>query len=105
MNDYYEDEPLSLRDRFPWMRPIDQVPTPFRVLGTGTTMIGRRDHHAETNTYVSTHCLTVLFVPVLALGAYRVQDSPAGGWYFLGREHMSTISWAGNILSLLLLIA
>lgn len=105
MNDYDEDEPLSLHDRFPWMRPIDQVPTLFRVLGTGTTMIGRRDHHAETNTYVSTHCFTLLFVPLLALGTYRVQDSPAGGWYFLGRENTSALAWTGNVLSVLLLLA
>jgi tetratricopeptide (TPR) repeat protein len=100
-----DDDRLTLRDRFPWMKPVDQVPTIFRVLGTGLTMVGRTSYHDETATYVSAHCLTVLFVPVLAVGAYRVQDNPRGGWFFLGKEPMSVLSWCGNVASLLLFLA
>jgi tetratricopeptide (TPR) repeat protein len=100
-----DDDRLTLRDRFPWMKPVDQIPTVFRVLGTGPTMVGKSSYHDETGTYVSAHCLTVLFVPVLALGAYRVQDNPRGGWFFLGKEPLSVLSWCGNVASLLLFLA
>src|SRR5262245_9347158 len=100
-----DDDRLSLRDRFPWLKPVDQVPTIFRVLGTGLTVLGRGSYHHETATYDSAHCLTLLFVPVLALGAYRGQDNPRGGWFFLGKEPLSVLSWCGNVVSLLLFLA
>eukprot|EP00913_Durusdinium_trenchii_P023324 g21902.t1 len=61
-------------------------------------MYGARDHDLETGTYIKTHCLTFLFIPILALRSYRVADAESGGWYFIGREPVSGFAWGWNIL-------
>jgi hypothetical protein len=81
MNDLFE--------RFPEMKPITKPPTLQTVNGVGTTAYGSRDYDPETGTYVKTVWITLLFVPVLPLGAYRVADAPGGGWYFLGKVPVS----------------
>ncbi|MHC4916596.1 MAG: hypothetical protein ACYTGB_14000, partial [Planctomycetota bacterium] len=43
----------------------------------------------ETRTYVTTYCFSLLFIPLVALGAYRVADARGGGWYFIGKEPLS----------------
>lgn len=94
-----EDESIEyLAQRFPKLKAIKSAPTLFRVNGFGMGMAGRRDFDAETGTYLKTHCLTALFIPVFALGAYRVADSADGGWQFLGRENTSTVAKAWNSL-------
>jgi predicted Zn-dependent protease len=92
-------------DRFPEMRPVRNIPPLTRVNGIGTTLIGGRDHDAETQTYVKTLAFTVLFLPVLAVGAYRVADAPNGGWYFLGKVPLSGLAKACNLLLLLAVLA
>jgi len=79
----------DIRDRFPYLKPIKRPPSLFRFNGFGVGMYGKRDVDAETQTYVKTHCLSLLWIPVIALGAYRVADAENGGWYFLGKEPVS----------------
>jgi hypothetical protein len=65
----------------------------------------------QTGTYVKTHVLTVFFVPVFCLGAYRVKDAPSiagwfswrDGWYLLERIPLSrfAIFWNGAMTALL----
>jgi hypothetical protein len=86
----------SLTDRFPDMRPVSSAPSLSTFHGIGTMLVGRRDVDEETDTYVKTHCFTVLFVPLVALGAYRVADAPGGGWYFLGKVPLSGFARAWN---------
>jgi hypothetical protein len=92
----------SLWDRFPDMRPIRRVPPLFRVNGIGLAALGARDRDADTGTYVKTLWLTVLFLPVLPLAAYRVADAEGGGWYFLGRVPLSGLARGGFLLALAL---
>jgi hypothetical protein len=92
-------------DRFPEMRPVRTTPPLTRVNGIGTTLIGDRDHDAETQTYVKTLAFTVLYLPLLAVGAYRVADAPDGGWYFLGKVPLSGFAKACNLLLLLAVLA
>ncbi len=105
----YDDDDLPeippVWRRFPEMRPIAQVPALFRVLGTGTAMYGRTEEDGETESFVSSHCLTLLFVPVWAFAAYRVQRSPMGNYFFLGQVPLTIRSWAGNILAFVILAA
>ena len=49
------------------LRPVQSPPTLWTVNGCGLTAYGARDHDPETGTYVKTQCLSVFFVPVLAL--------------------------------------
>lgn len=90
---------LDLEQRFPNLRPITKPPSLWRVNGCGVSVYGARDHDEETGTYVTTYCVSILFIPLLALSAYRVARGD-GGWYFIGREPLSGIAKGWNILLL-----
>ncbi|MBI1917931.1 MAG: hypothetical protein HYS12_24825 [Planctomycetes bacterium] len=93
----------DLSSRFPQLRPIQSAPSLSTVAGIGCMVYGRREVDAETGTYVKTHWFTLLFVPVFALGAYRVADAPPG-WHFHGREPLSPGAKAWNVGILCLLL-
>lgn len=78
----------ALSKKFPTLQ-IGRKPSLGSVNGFGTTLVGQRDHDAETGTYVTTHCVTLLFIPVIPIGAYRVAVAPGGGWYCLGKVPLS----------------
>ena len=54
------------------MTPIAEAPSLRTINGIGTTAYGSRDRDPETKTYVKTVWLTILFLPIVPLGAYRV---------------------------------
>src|SRR5689334_4365048 len=83
------------------MTPGVSAPTMFRINGCGVAMYGSRDSDAKTGTYVSTWCLCFLFIPVLALRAYRVARAMNGGWYFIGREPLSGVAKLWNLILIL----
>src|SRR5262245_35537721 len=91
---------FSLEERFPEMKPINSPPSLWTVNGIGTMAYGARDYDPMTHTYVKTQCLCLVFIPVLALGAYRVADAPEGGWYFLGKVPLSRLARFWNFLLL-----
>ncbi len=96
MNEEKSSIPDSLRQKFPELRPVKRKPALATVNGIGFSMFGSRDHDAETRTYVKTHCLCFIFVPLIAIGAYRVADAERG-WYFLGKERLSSFAKSWNI--------
>ena len=75
---------IDLAERFPEMNPAKRSPALFQWNGIGFALHGQRDRDGETGTYVATHWLTVLWIPLLALGAYRVARAE-DGWYVLGK--------------------
>lgn len=88
------------RTKYPEMRPVRSAPWLFNVHGLGAGLYNERDRDPATGTYVKTHCLCVLFVPVLALGAYRVY--PRGtGWTLIGKVPLSSFARWWNVLLLL----
>jgi len=93
-------ERLDLSQKFPRLVPGRCKPTMTRVNGCGFALYGRRDYDDETGSYVSTLCLSLVFVPVLPVRAYRVVDAQHRGWYFLGREPLSMFArlWALLVL-------
>src|SRR5215471_14235857 len=97
--------PDNLRHKFPDLRPVKRTPPLVRINGIGFGMYGRRDFDGETRTYVKTYCFCVLFVPLFAIASYRVVDA-ARGWYFIGKERLSSFAKSCNFgvvcLSLLL---
>jgi tetratricopeptide (TPR) repeat protein len=95
---------VDFAQKFPQMKPGKGTPTLTRINGCGVGMYGSRDHDAETETYVSTWCASIVFVPVLCLRAYRVSKA-ARGWYFIGREPLSTLAKGWNALVLLCILA
>ena len=98
--------PDNLRHKFPEMRPVKSAPTLMRINGIGVGMYGKRDLDPETRTYIKTQCFCVVFVPLIALAAYRVADAERG-WYFIGKERLSSFakSWNLGILILSLMFA
>lgn len=94
---------LDPQDRFPGMKALTKAPSLGGELGVGLSLVGRRDYDPETDTFVATHCFTVLFVPVLALGAYRVAQQQ-GRWYFLGRVPLSPFAFRWNVFLLVALL-
>lgn len=88
----------SLPAAFSELTPIDRPPTLTTINGIGTTVMGGRDFDAQTNTYVKTQFFTFVFLPLFALGAYRVADAPGEGWYFLGRVPLSPVCRNFNFL-------
>lgn len=83
--------------RFPDLRPIEKPPSLGTFNGFGFSVYGRRDTDLETGTYVKTWCVCALFVPILALQAFRVADAQKG-WYFLGRVPLSGLAKSWNLL-------
>ena len=91
-------EDSELRKIFPNLTPGTSAPAMFRLNGCGLALYGSRDRHEESNTYVSTYCISLVFIPIIALKAYRISDAPNGGWYFLGTEPLSTFAKTWNAL-------
>ena len=94
------EKEIDLQEHFPEMLPLTGAPTLHRINGCGTGMYGRRDEDLPTDSYIKTLCFSLLFIPVLALRAYRVSDVPGGGWYFLGRVPLSGLGRFWNLLVL-----
>lgn len=92
---------VNWQDKFPEMTPVEKPPSMVTINGCGFVLFGARDHDDQTDTCVKTRCFCLLFVPVLAVGAYRVGRAPQGGWYFVGREPLSVLAKAWNLLLLL----
>lgn len=88
----------------PQMKPIKRNPTLFTLNGCGVTVYGSRDFCPHTTSYVKTYFITLVFVPILPIGAYRVVNAPEGGWYFLGKEPLGFLAKIWNRLTLLALL-
>lgn len=71
-------------------RPLRSTPPLFRFNGCGVAMYGGRDHQAD-GWHVATHCLSLLFVPVLPLAAYWVREVD-GGYQFRSRARMGRLA-------------
>jgi len=95
---------VDLNEKFPDLKPIEHPPSLMTLNGFGLAIYGARDKDEETSTFVKTHCVTLLFFPIIALGAYRVALAGNGGWYFIGREPLSVFAKAWNALMVLTLI-
>ena len=90
-----EENNIKLKDKFPEMIPVDKAPILGTLNGCGCNMYGNRDFDHETNTYVSTLCICLLFIPIIPLVAYRVSKAE-NGWYFIGKEPLSSFAKLWN---------
>src|SRR3954454_19315683 len=102
-----EKVPDALREKFPELRPVKRAPVLTTVNGIGLSMFGKRDADSETGTYVKTHCLCFIYIPLFALGAYRVADGPNRSWYFLGKTRLSSLArnWNLGLLAVCVIVA
>lgn len=74
-----EKAPRALKD--------GELPGLWRINGCGLAFYGRRDRWPD-GSYATTHCICLVFVPVIPLSAYRVRDS-GEGYQILAREQLS----------------
>jgi tetratricopeptide (TPR) repeat protein len=93
----------ALAARFPGLQPGKQ-PSLGNIYGIGSTLVGRRDFDPETGTYVKTNSLSIFFIPLVAIGAYRVADAPGGGWYCLGKVPLSNFARVASVVAVLVLV-
>jgi tetratricopeptide (TPR) repeat protein len=89
--------PDPLRQKFPNLKPIKSPPSLMTMNGFGFGMYGKRDVDQETQTYVKTRCFCAIFIPLFAVGAYRVGDAGSRTWYFFGKESLSSFAKSWNI--------
>ena len=93
--------PIDLQAKFPELRPIQSVPNRWSVLGCGPLFYGCRDYDEETGSFIQTHCLCLVWIPILALGAYRVMETDEGPT-ILGRVPLSTLAQTFTALGIVL---
>ena len=67
-------------------RPVESMPSLWRWNGIGLGFYGERDRDGET--YVTTHCFSAVWVPLIPIAAYRVARSE-GGYLVIAREQLS----------------
>ncbi|WP_428265265.1 hypothetical protein [Haliangium sp.] len=77
---------------------LRRAPALFLLNGFGLDMYGARDHIDDS--YVSTHCVSALWLPVLPLAAYRVVGGD-GSYCFLAKEPLSSFALGCRRLLLL----
>lgn len=70
--------------------PDDKMPTLSRFNGIGAGFYGRRDPWPD-GSYATTHCVSVLWIPLVPLSAWRVRDD-GGGYQVFAREQLSTFA-------------
>ncbi len=79
-------------------RPLNgNLPTLSRVNGIGAAFYGSRDHSRD-GSYVTTHCISLVFVPVFPLGAYRVRDAGHNAYTIMAREQLSSFAKLTRLL-------
>jgi hypothetical protein len=71
-------------DPYLWLEPMKGTPGLGTINGIGMRMYGthKPDGHGH---YITVHYFTMVFIPVLPLGAYVVEDAEGGGWFFLAK--------------------
>lgn len=82
----------AAREELAAPRPLadGQLPTLWSWNGVGLAFRGRRDQWPD-GSYVTTHCFTAVYVPLVPLRAYRVQDAE-DGYTVLAREQLSSFA-------------
>ena len=78
-------------------KPISSAPSQFSFYGLGTRLYGRKEVENFNNIYTKILYFTILFVPVMGLGKYLVQQHE-GNEYILGKGKLSGFSKGWNLL-------
>lgn len=79
------DKQMELaEDPYLWLEPMKGTPPLGTVNGIGFRLYGthKPDGHGH---YISTLYFTFVFIPLLPITSYVVQDAEGGGWYFLAK--------------------
>lgn len=75
--------------------PIDSAPTLMTYNGVGASAYGS-DDRGDDGTFVLTHYLTVVFIPVFPIAQYLVAHGDNGGWRFFAKVPLATLAYLWN---------
>ncbi|HEY4122882.1 MAG TPA: hypothetical protein VGM56_33690 [Byssovorax sp.] len=80
-------------------RPITSAPPLFRLNGCGFGLYGTRDERAD-GWHIATYFVSIFFLPVFPLAAYRVRNAGGGSWQFAAKERLGPVAraWQGVIV-------
>jgi hypothetical protein len=67
------------------LKPIVSAPSLRTINGFGFTLYGKSDYDEESRSYVMTYYFVALFVPIFPIARYRVINTGASGYRFLGK--------------------
>ncbi|MFY0577390.1 hypothetical protein ACN28S_26455 [Cystobacter fuscus] len=81
-------------------RPLEGAPTLFRINGCGVGLYGKRDE-APDGSYVATYFISLLFLPVFPLTAYRVREVEGRAYQFFSKESLGPVTrtWQRLVLA------
>lgn len=85
-----------LARKFPGVKRTASAPTLTLINGFGTRFSGTRDFDAETGSHVTTRVISLLFVPVLALDAWRIIPGGGGRYHLIGKAPLSPFARRAN---------
>jgi hypothetical protein len=81
------------------LEPIPRQPSlASREVQSGVWIVGRRDYHADTGTYLTYRVFRQVWIPLLFLGAYRVWEGPTGNLVFVGRHPLPLWARSWNVI-------
>jgi hypothetical protein len=78
-----------LRQYFPDLTPIKRPP-PLHAGRLGVKTVGRRDFESHFDTYVTTVVVSYSWIPLFALGAFRVRYAAIGAGHFISLNLSTT---------------
>ncbi|MEY4563898.1 MAG: hypothetical protein RLZZ618_3175 [Pseudomonadota bacterium] len=73
------------------LTPIRSVPSLFTLNGFGFKLYGKSDVDPETDSFMTTHYLVVLFIPLFPTGRYRVISDDGASYQFLGQGKLRMV--------------
>ncbi|HYO68355.1 MAG TPA: hypothetical protein VEU33_19970 [Archangium sp.] len=81
-------------------RPLEGAPSLFRINGCGVGLYGKRDE-APDGSYVATYFISLIFIPVFPLTAYRVREVEGNAYQFYSKESLGPVTrtWQRLVLA------
>ncbi len=87
------------------LEPVKAAPELRTINGCGARLYGRWDPDPDNESYTTIRYFTLLFVPILPLGRYRVIEESDGYYRFLGKLPSGSFErWHVGIVAILLLL-
>src|SRR5581483_7094326 len=87
---------LLLARRRLFLTPITSAPPLATLNGVGVRVYGQTDADRNDGTYIVTHYIVLVFIPIFPLRQYLVRDgAPSGGrrsWGFIGKVPLSPLA-------------
>ncbi len=93
-----------LANRRLFAKPLSGAPALFRINGFGAGIYGEVER-GEDGAYVTTHCVSALFIPVFPLGAYLCTTVDYNRYSFYAKVPLGPVAWAWSRLIALGIVA